>query len=162
MQEKLKNVEILICAPFPHTLTRITLAYFKKLKRRPLIIWNPGQYLDQLSQNDIAELSDSWDWFIGNAYEAKFMSRDISEIKTIIITDGEKPITVRNGGTTSRYSFSFKGEIKDPTGCGDAFNAGLIQSLVKLPMRKRVISRKHINQGIKAAQSCITRLGAQL
>ena len=162
LQEKLKNVEILICAPFPHTLTRITLAYFKKLKRRPLIIWNPGQYLDQLSQNDIAELSDSWDWFIGNAYEAKFMSRDISEIKTIIITDGEKPITVRNGGTTSRYSFSFKGEIKDPTGCGDAFNAGLIQSLVKLPMRKRVISRKHINQGIKAAQNCITRLGAQL
>ena len=90
------------------------------------------------------------------------MSRDISEIKTIIITDGEKPITVRNGGTTSRYSFSFKGEIKDPTGCGDAFNAGLIQSLVKLPMRKRVISRKHINQGIKAAQNCLTHLGAQL
>ena len=85
-------MEILICL-FHILLQESRSLISKKLKRRPIIIWNPGQYLDQLSQNDIAELSDSWDWFIGNAYEAKFMSRDISEIKTIIITDGEKPIT---------------------------------------------------------------------
>lgn len=105
-------------------------------------IFDPGQSLPAWSGEKILEMiEDSW-IFICNDYELE-MTKDktgfsienmLSKTNTLITTKGEygSVIMYRENGEiiTLKIPAALPNEVKDPTGAGDAYRAGLIKGLL--------------------------------
>ncbi|MCF6147254.1 MAG: carbohydrate kinase family protein [Candidatus Kuenenia sp.] len=105
-------------------------------------IFDPGQSLPAWSKENLMETIDGAKIFICNDYEFQLtqektsMSTEdiIKKSEILIITKGEFGSTIINkeNGNTKTYEIPAAkvSSIKDPTGAGDAYRAGLIKGLV--------------------------------
>ncbi|MBM4054859.1 MAG: carbohydrate kinase family protein [Planctomycetes bacterium] len=105
-------------------------------------IFDPGQSLPAWSKENLIEIIDGAKIFICNDYEFQLTQEKtsmttediIKKSEVLIITKGEYGSTImcRENGTTKTYEIPVAkaSSVKDPTGAGDAYRAGLIKGLV--------------------------------
>ena len=102
-------------------------------------IFDPGQAMPLFNGEEFRAFIEQADYAIVNDYESELLqtrtgwsAADIaSRVKAYIVTRGPKGSTVYEGGKTHAIPPAQERRIVDPTGCGDAYRAGLIFGLTR-------------------------------
>ena len=119
-----------------------TLAMQKLCKEahamRIKILFDPGQQITALSSDALKECLSFADYIIVNDYELELItertklsqSQILESCKALIVTRGNQGSIIHTP-TKSYKIFAFPAtKIVDPTGCGDAYRAGIIYGLL--------------------------------
>lgn len=101
-------------------------------------IFDPGQGLPMFDGNDLKTFIEQATYVTVNDYESQLMQErtglaegEIAErIQALIVTKGAEGSTVYTDGKRINIPVVAVKELKDPTGCGDAYRAGLIYGLM--------------------------------
>jgi adenosine kinase len=102
-------------------------------------IFDVGQGLPMFDGAELRQFIDQAEWVIVNDYEAKLLeertgytSADIAaRCSAYIVTRGAQGSLVHTAGEVYDIPVVPAERIADPTGCGDAYRAGLIYGLVR-------------------------------
>jgi adenosine kinase len=106
-------------------------------------IYDPSQQVPRLSGEELRQGMEGAYLMVVNTYEASVISEKTGlsldelrkTIKFLIITEGEKGSKIYTNGDILEIPAFAPDNIKDPTGAGDAFRAGLLSGLLKeLPL----------------------------
>jgi adenosine kinase len=97
-------------------------------------IFDPGQGLPMFNGDELVEFLKLADWCTVNDYEARMLSertgRSIedlaTEVKALVVTLGSNGSEIYAGGRRIAIPSVEPDALTDPTGCGDAFRAGLL------------------------------------
>ena len=101
-------------------------------------IFDPGQGISMFSGEELDWFIDRADWIACNDYEAKILCRRTGlepdqlarRVRALIITLGAKGSVIRHDSKVTEIAAAQPDAVRDPTGCGDAYRAGLIYGLV--------------------------------
>ncbi len=102
-------------------------------------VFDPGQGLPMFSGPELLELIGSADALTVNDYEARVVEqktgKSIAEIArgvdAVVVTRGAEGAVVFSAGTEVHVPAVPPEALVDPTGCGDAFRAGLLYGLAR-------------------------------
>ena len=102
-------------------------------------VFDPGQGLPMFSGEELNEFFRLADYVAVNDYEGKLIEdktgRKLTEIarevKALIVTLGARGSLIYAGGKCIEIPQVPAEEVVDPTGCGDAYRAGLLYGLAK-------------------------------
>ena len=102
-------------------------------------IFDPGQAMPLFSGEEFRTMIDQADYAIVNDYESQLLQQRTGwsaaqiaqRVKAYIVTQGPKGSIVHADGTTHAIPAAQERRIVDPTGCGDAYRAGLIFGLMR-------------------------------
>ena len=106
-------------------------------------ILDPGQNILLFDGPELLAMIDRAPVLVCNDYEAELIADKTGlsltelakRVPTLIVTLGEQGSIVRERGTEQRVAPVPAQAVKDPTGCGDAYRAGLLLALAKgLPL----------------------------
>ena len=100
-------------------------------------IFDPGQGMPMFDGYELSQLIELADWVSVNEYEAEVMekktkknSAEISKlVKAYIVTKGARGSMVYQSGDFLEIPPVKGVKVVDPTGCGDAYRAGLLYGL---------------------------------
>ena len=108
-------------------------------------IFDPGQGMPMFNKEELDFFSNHASWIVMNDYEFKMFS-DITSLnasdvvknnKTLVITNGEKGSTIFTKNKKFEIQTPKIKNPKDPTGCGDAYRAGIVYGIMhKMPIEK--------------------------
>ena len=152
-----------VMAPFPTPLTQASMAWLSSNIPLNHIVWNPGQYSQLLTEQEYLELANGCGWLVANATEMDFLDQLHPRLEHInyVRTDGAEPIQI----TTNTSSISFEvppsNQIVDPTGCGDAFTAGMTAQLHQLNQSDIHRWPRILRRACLQAQACLAQQGTQ-
>ncbi|MCL4153482.1 UNVERIFIED_CONTAM: hypothetical protein GTU68_034484 [Idotea baltica] len=101
-------------------------------------IFDPGQGLPMFDGDDLKTFIEQATYVTVNDYESELMQErtglsegEIAErVEALIVTRGAEGSTVYSGGKKIGIPVVAVDELKDPTGCGDAYRAGLIYGIM--------------------------------
>lgn len=101
-------------------------------------IFDPGQGLPMFDGDDLMAFAEQATWIALNDYEAElFQERtgksveELAEmVEALIITRGGKGSQIYSNGKCHDIPIAKVSELKDPTGCGDAFRAGILYGIL--------------------------------
>ncbi len=105
-------------------------------------IFDPGQGMPMFDGDDLKAFIDIANWVTFNDYESELMQERtglspeaIAErVEACIVTRGGEGSNIYTGGGRIDIPSAKPASLTDPTGCGDAYRAGLLYGLVnKLP-----------------------------
>jgi adenosine kinase len=108
-------------------------------------IFDPGQAMPAFSGDDLKELIGLADYLTVNDYEAEMIAQKTgqpiesfaSDLKALVVTLGSHGSRVYTQGKVVDVPVVPAKELIDPTGCGDAFRAGLLYGIAhNWPMEK--------------------------
>jgi adenosine kinase len=102
-------------------------------------IFDPGQAMPLFSGEEFRTMIDQADYAIVNDYESQLLQQRTGwsatqiaqRVKAYIVTQGPKGSIVHADGATHAIPAAQERRIVDPTGCGDAYRAGLIFGLMR-------------------------------
>lgn len=102
-------------------------------------IFDPGQALPLFNGEEFRAFIEQADYVTVNDYESQLLQErtgwsaaDIaSRVKAYVVTQGAQGATIYADGKTIGIPPAKVTRVVDPTGCGDAFRAGLIFGLMK-------------------------------
>ncbi|MBN8716187.1 carbohydrate kinase family protein [Thermomonas sp.] len=102
-------------------------------------IFDPGQAMPLFNGEELRHFIEQADYVCVNDYESNLLQertgwseRDIAgKVKAYITTRGPKGAEIHADGTSYRIPPAHERRVTDPTGCGDAFRAGLIFGIEK-------------------------------
>ncbi|HWH47097.1 MAG TPA: carbohydrate kinase family protein [Burkholderiales bacterium] len=100
-------------------------------------IFDPGQGLPMFGGDELLNFIRQADYVTTNDYEAKLLQDrtrlSIEElarmVKAFVITQGAQGSLVYTGGKTETIPSVKPARVVDPTGCGDAYRAGLLYGI---------------------------------
>ncbi len=100
-------------------------------------IFDPGQAMPAFSGDEIVELIGMADYLAVNDYEAEMIAQKTGRpiesfapgLKALIVTLGAQGSRVYAGGEITTVPVVPAATLVDPTGCGDAFRAGLLYGI---------------------------------
>ncbi|MCL2525244.1 MAG: carbohydrate kinase family protein [Betaproteobacteria bacterium] len=101
-------------------------------------IFDPGQGLPLFNGDELLAFMDLADYACCNDYEARLLAdrtgRSLAElasaVRALIVTRGGEGSDIYANGVVHRIPCVTADAIIDPTGCGDAYRAGLIHGIV--------------------------------
>jgi adenosine kinase len=101
-------------------------------------IFDPGQGLPMFSGEELLDFVDKATWVALNDYEAQLMEErtgksphELAEmVDALIVTQGAKGSQIYTTQHRHEIPLARVDSIKDPTGCGDAYRAGLLYGLL--------------------------------
>ena len=101
-------------------------------------LFDPGQGLPMFSPDELAEFLRLADYVAVNDYEGKLLEektgRTLEDIargaKALVYTQGARGSTIFAGGKRHEIPCVQADSVVDPTGCGDAYRAGLLYGIV--------------------------------
>jgi adenosine kinase len=101
-------------------------------------IFDPGQGLPMFDGDDLKAFIEQASWVAVNDYEGQMLCErtgwteaEISErVQALIVTRGAKGSTIFADGKQLAIPTATPADVRDPTGCGDAYRAGLIYGLL--------------------------------
>ena len=101
-------------------------------------IFDPGQQITALTDNDTAEMITGADVFISNDYELELVKRAtgwrnsglLERCKAVITTLGEKGSRIKTLNDTVEIPAVAADQVRDPTGAGDGYRAGLLKGMM--------------------------------
>ena len=102
-------------------------------------IFDPGQGMPLFSGEELERFIGLADWVAVNDYESQMLERktgltvyQIAErVKALIVTWGAKGSVIYTGGRRVDVPAAKATKVVDPTGCGDAFRAGILYGLLR-------------------------------
>jgi adenosine kinase len=106
---------------------------------------DPGQGLPLFERDELVELLDGADVYVVNDYEWTLTlersgltpSEVARRVGSVIVTRGEKGSLLRRGDDETEIPAVRAERVVDPTGCGDAYRAGLLYGMAReLPLEK--------------------------
>jgi len=100
-------------------------------------VFDPGQGLPMFSGDDLMEFMKLADYACFNDYEARLLAdrtgRSLEqlagEVKALIVTRGGEGSQIYAGSQRYEIPCVKADEVVDPTGCGDAYRAGLLYGI---------------------------------
>lgn len=100
-------------------------------------IFDPGQAMPLFDGDDLNRFADQASYLAFNDYEAKLMTertgKSIEQLaaqaKAVIVTRGGEGSQIHADGKVYEIPPAPAAQLADPTGCGDAYRAGLIYGL---------------------------------
>ena len=100
-------------------------------------IFDPGQGLPMFNREEVLNFIKQADYVATNDYEAKLLQErtgrtveDLAKlVKAFVVTQGAQGSLVYAGGRTETIPSVKPARVVDPTGCGDAYRAGLLYAL---------------------------------
>ena len=101
-------------------------------------IFDPGQGLPMFGGEDIARFVEQATWVTVNDYEWGMIQqktgwsvKDVTQrVKALIVTRGAQGSVIHTGEGDIEIACAKTKAVVDPTGCGDAYRAGLIHGLL--------------------------------
>jgi adenosine kinase len=101
-------------------------------------IFDPGQGMPMFNGDDLLKFIEQATWVTVNDYEWQLLQertglaeKQVAErVKALIITKGGEGAIIHSAGEVYNIPPAKITAIKDPTGCGDAFRAGLLYGLM--------------------------------
>lgn len=101
-------------------------------------VFDPGQGLPMFSGDELKTFLDQATWVTCNDYESQLMQKKTGleakavarRVKAFVVTRGGEGAVIYSGAGETVIPAAKISRIKDPTGCGDAFRAGLIRGLM--------------------------------
>ncbi len=102
-------------------------------------IFDPGQGLPMFGATELKEFIDQATWVTVNDYEWELMQQKtgmsaadvVATVDALIVTRGSEGSMIYTKGRTFTVPSVKPRGIVDPTGCGDAYRAGLIHGLLR-------------------------------
>ncbi len=102
-------------------------------------IFDPGQGMPMFDGTDLLTFAEQANWLAFNDYEAKLMQertgkspRQLAEmVDAVIVTMGGKGSSIYTREKLYEIPAAPAAALVDPTGCGDAFRAGLLFGLMR-------------------------------
>jgi adenosine kinase len=102
-------------------------------------IFDPGQGLPMFDGDDLRRFIGQASWVTVNDYESRLLTERTgwseemiaAKVKALIVTRGGQGSTIYAGGKTTDIPVVKPVTIADPTGCGDAYRAGLLHGILK-------------------------------
>ena len=100
-------------------------------------VFDPGQGMPMFSGEELLEFIELADWVTVNDYEARLLEERTGQsvaslarrVCALAVTLGGEGSLVYAGGSLTRVPTIAVSSISDPTGCGDAYRAGLLCGL---------------------------------
>ena len=100
-------------------------------------VFDPGQGLPMFNGDELMNFVELADYVATNDYEAKLLQErtgksvaDLSRsVKALVVTQGAKGSRIYTGGKTVDIPVVPPTDVVDPTGCGDAYRAGLLYGI---------------------------------
>jgi len=100
-------------------------------------IFDPGQGLPMFNGEELLRFVELADFVAMNDYEAQLMQERTGQtveqlarsVKALVVTQGAKGSVIHAGGQRHEIPCVEAGEVIDPTGCGDAYRAGLLYGI---------------------------------
>jgi adenosine kinase len=131
-----KGVTIGMVSPDGRTGMIKHAAQFKK-KKIPFI-FDPGQGMPMFGGDELRKFVEEASWVTVNDYEWELLKdrtgwteKDITDrVDALIVTLGGKGSEIYTKGKTYTIPAVAPKSIEDPTGCGDAYRAGLLYGLL--------------------------------
>jgi adenosine kinase len=114
------------------------LAHCEQLHRASIpFIFDPGQGMPLFNGDELMQMVRQADYVTLNDYEAELLQsrtgqtlQQLAEdVKCLIVTKGAEGSRFYRGSTVLQIPAAPVREVIDPTGCGDAFRAGLIYGI---------------------------------
>jgi adenosine kinase len=101
------------------------------------VLFDPGQALPLFSGADLRKFIDEATWVAANDYEANLIASRTglsfeeiaAKVDALIVTRGGEGSNIYAGGAVHAIPTARIGNLADPTGCGDAYRAGLLYGL---------------------------------
>ncbi len=101
-------------------------------------IFDPGQGLPMFSSEELRRFIEQADWVAVNEYEWQLLqdrtglsARDVvREVRALVVTRGAEGSVIYTRDAEIRIPAAKPRAIVDPTGCGDAYRAGLLHGLL--------------------------------
>ena len=101
-------------------------------------IFDPGQGMPLFDGKTLSTFVDQASWVTLNDYEAQLLQQRTGEsletlakrVKALIVTLGSAGSRIYTDGRVIEIPAARVQSIKDPTGCGDAYRAGLLHGLI--------------------------------
>jgi adenosine kinase len=114
-------------------------------------IFDPGQAMTLFDGAELASFVDQATWIALNDYEAGLLCERTgltlatiaAKVAALIVTRGGKGSSIYTGGKVLQIPAVSPRRVNDPTGCGDAYRAGLLFGLQRgydWPMTGRIAS----------------------
>lgn len=102
-------------------------------------VFDPGQGLPMFSAAELSEFVALADYVAVNDYEGKLLEEKTGrsleaiarDVKALVLTVGAQGSIIFAGGQKHEIPVVQAAEILDPTGCGDAYRAGLLFGIAK-------------------------------
>jgi adenosine kinase len=102
-------------------------------------LFDPGQGLPMFSGDEIAEFLRLADYVAVNDYEGKLLEEKTGRrlesiargVKALVCTQGAKGSLILAGGQRHEIPCVEADAVVDPTGCGDAYRAGLLYGIAR-------------------------------
>jgi adenosine kinase len=102
-------------------------------------LFDPGQGLPMFSGEEIAEFLQHADYVAVNDYEGKMLEEKTGrsleslarDVKALVFTLGAKGSVILAGGQRHEVPSVEAASVVDPTGCGDAYRAGLLYGIAR-------------------------------
>ena len=101
-------------------------------------LFDPGQGLPLFSAEELGEFMHMATWVAVNDYESQMLERKTGltageiagKVAALIVTSGAKGSVIHSRQGRIAVPAARAAEVLDPTGCGDAYRAGLIYGLM--------------------------------
>lgn len=102
-------------------------------------IFDPGQGLPMFNGEELLNFVNLADYVAMNDYEAQLMQERTGqtleqlakEVKALVVTQGAKGSTIYADGQCLEIPCATPDDVVDPTGCGDAYRAGLLYGMAQ-------------------------------
>jgi adenosine kinase len=102
-------------------------------------IFDPGQAMPLFEGDDFRRFITIADWLAVNDYEWALLQErtgwSVAEctkhVKALIITRGSEGSVIHTNGKSYEIPCAKAKEVVDPTGCGDAYRAGLVHGILR-------------------------------
>jgi adenosine kinase len=100
-------------------------------------VFDPGQGMPMFSGDELLDFLDLADYACFNDYEAKLLcdrsGRSLAELarglRALVVTRGAEGSLIHEGGRCHEIPCVEPQAVVDPTGCGDAYRAGLLYGI---------------------------------
>ncbi|HYQ92437.1 MAG TPA: carbohydrate kinase family protein, partial [Candidatus Competibacteraceae bacterium] len=102
-------------------------------------IFDPGQAMPLFSREDLLKLTEQATWVAANDYECALIQertgwsvQQLAErVEALIVTQGAEGSYIMTAGRRVEIPPAKPNALVDPTGCGDAYRAGLLYGLMQ-------------------------------
>lgn len=102
-------------------------------------IFDPGQGLPMFQKAELNDFIGQAQWIACNSYESQMLCKRTGltleqlaqKVRAVIVTSGAEGSTIYHDGRSTEIPPVKANQLVDPTGCGDAYRAGLIYGICK-------------------------------